>query len=116
MLEPALGYGAFVYVRHIGWKTVRRALIERGATRLPKSTGSRSRLSKQQTLQVLLHEVQIGKLSGHVAKLPACLRLAKTADRLLSSKDLGETMVVTVAGLSFIRRFWVHASIGVWPS
>jgi hypothetical protein len=37
---------------------------------------------KQQTLQVLSCEVQIRKLSGHVAKLPACLRLAKNADRL----------------------------------
>jgi hypothetical protein len=35
-----------------------------------------------------------GKFSGHVAKLPACLRLAKNSDRLLSSQNLGETMVV----------------------
>ena len=42
-------------------------------------------------------------LSGnhaHVAKLPGCLRLAKNADRLLSIQNLGETMVVTVAGRS----------------
>jgi hypothetical protein len=35
-----------------------------------------------------------GKFSGHVAKLPACLRLVKNSDRLLSSQNLGETMVV----------------------
>jgi hypothetical protein len=29
-------------------------------------------------------EVQIGKLSGHVTKFPACLGLAKNADHLLS--------------------------------
>ena len=39
---------------------------------------------------MLLYEVQIGKLSVHAAKLPACLRLAKHADRLLSSQNLGE--------------------------
>jgi hypothetical protein len=37
----------------------------------PKNPGSR--LNKQQTLQVLSHQVQIGKLSGHVAKLPPSL-------------------------------------------